>query len=159
MDTIREIIIQDFIARLAVITAANGYNTDIGATVLRAQKGVDPDELPVCDVWPQPEKSENKYGQSACTMSLKIEGVVKFLAENPSVVAEKILGDLKKCILSQYNATTSPPAGWNRSSYIDDIVYTGGGTDEYPDEGSVSVGAYINVDVTYTTKLDDPYSQ
>lgn len=159
MDTIRETIIKDILARLAVITVANGYNTGIGGKVLRARKTVDPEDLPLCDVWPQPEKAENAYGQSICTMAMKIEGLTKFLTENPSVVSERILGDLKKCILSQYDATTIPPTGWNRPAYIESIIYTGGGTDEYPDEGSVSVGAYITVDVTYMTKLDDPYTQ
>lgn len=166
MDTIREIIIKSFLTRMAVITTANGYNTNIGSEVLRAEKNIDPRDLPACDLWPGTEKGENRYGQTACTMQMKIEGIVKRpkignppALENASITSEKILGDLKKCILSRYNATTSPPTGWNRSAYIDDIVYTGGGTDEYPDEGMQTAGAYITVDVTYTTKIDDPYTQ
>lgn len=158
-DTIREVIIKDFLARGAVITTTNGYNTNIGANVFRARRTIDPDELPACDLWPQPENAENQYGVSACIMKLKIEGIVVFGLTNPSVISEQILGDLKKCFLSHYNTTTSPPTGWNRSAYIDGIVYTGGGLDEYPDEGQLTVGAYINLEVTYHTKIDDPYTQ
>ena len=158
-DTIREIIIKAFLTRLAVITTANGYNTSIGAKVMRAQKTVDPDDLPACDLWPGAEKAENQYGKIVCTMQIKIEGIALFGLANPSVVSEQILGDLKKCILSQYDTTTSPPIGWNHSTYIESIAYTGGGTDEYPDEKMMTVGAYITLDVTYTTKLDDPYTQ
>ncbi|MEN6375583.1 MAG: hypothetical protein ABFD75_12515 [Smithella sp.] len=166
MDTIRETIIQDFLSRLAVITTANGYNTNIGAKVLRAQKGVDPGDLPISDLWPGAEKGEDIYGQTDCKMQMKIEGIAKRTLvgsppalENASVIAEKILGDLKKCILAQYDTTTSPPTGWNRSAYIDSLVYTGGGTDEYPDESMQTAGAYITVDVTYHTKKGDPYTQ
>jgi hypothetical protein len=159
-DTIREIIIKDFIARLAVITTANGYNTGCGANVQRVRKLLDPDELPACVVWPGAEKAEAIYGELSCTMEIRVEGIAKFGSTNPSVIAEAILGDLKKCILSQYNALTSPHTGWSRSpDYIDSIDYTGGGTDEYPDDGMLSVGASATFAVTYTTKRDDPYSQ
>jgi hypothetical protein len=158
-DTIRETIIKDFLTRGAVITTANGYNTNIGANAFRARKTIDPDELPASVLWPGAEKAENQYGVSACTMQLKIEGIAVHGLTNPSVVSEQILGDLKKCFLSQYDTTTSPPTGWNRSAYIDGIVYAGGGLDEYPDEGQLTVGAYINLEVTYHTKLDDPYAQ
>lgn len=158
-DTIRETIIKDFLTRGAVITTANGYNTNIGANAFRARKTIDPDELPTCILWPGAEKAENQYGELACTMQLRIEGIALFGLTNPSVVSEQILGDLKKCFLSQYNATTSPPTGWHRSANIDGIVYTGGGLDEYPDEGQLTVGAYIRLEVTYHTKLDDPYTQ
>lgn len=161
MDTIRELIILDFMSRLADITVAHGYNTDCGKTnVLRVRKMVDPDELPAIVVWPLPEKAEVEYGALNCAMTIRVEGIARFGAVNPSVVAEQILGDLKKCILAPENLLTSPPAGWSRSpDYIDGIVYTGGGTDEYPEEGALSVGAFATFDVTYHTKLETPYEQ
>jgi hypothetical protein len=160
MDTIREIIIKNFIARAAGITVANGYNTDIGKTVLRARKKVDPDELPVTVIWPLPEKATAEYGQQNCTMTMRVEGIASFGAINPSVLAEKILGDLKKCFLAPENLLDSPPSGWSRSpDYIDGIVYTGGGTDDYPDDDKITIGAAVEFNVTYHTNLNDPYSQ
>lgn len=160
MNTIREIIILDYLARAAVITVANGYNTGIGANVIRARKKLDPDELPGTVVIPGPEKSEAKYGQNACKMIMRVEGIVDFGTSDPSVVSEQILGDLKKCFLDPANQLTSPVSGWSRSpDYIDSIVYTEGGTQEYPDEGQVTVGAFVTFEVGYTTKLNDPYSQ
>lgn len=158
-DTIRELVIKDFITRAAVITTANGYNYGIGANVLRARNKVDPHDLPAIDIFPGTEKAAGNYGLRSCSMVMHIEGVVKFSTTNPSVASEKILGDLKKCFLSQHDETVSPHTGWDRSAYIDDIIYTEGGSGEYPDEGGVSVGAFINLNVTYTEKLDDPYSQ
>jgi len=159
-DTIREIIIQDFIARAAVITTTNGYNTNFQAPALRARKTVDPDELPAIVIWPQPEKATQIYGQHSCVMSIRVEGIAHFGTANPSVVAEKILGDLKKCFLSSENLLSSPASGWSRSpDYIDSIVYTGGGTEDYPEDDKKTIGSSATFDVAYTTKLNDPCSQ
>ncbi len=159
-DTIRETIIKDFMARLAVITIANGHSTDIGANVLRAQKTVDPEDLPCCVVWPQAETAVPSYGENDCSMPIRIEGLVEFGSINPSVVSEQILGDLKKCIFQPSNNSSRTPSGWVRSpDYIDSLAYSGGGTDSYPDEGQKTVGASILVEVRYTERIGDPYSQ
>jgi hypothetical protein len=159
-DTIREFIIKDFIARLAVITIANDYATDIGTHVIRARKKLDPAELSAVVIWPGTETPVYTYGKRSCTMKMKVEGIVEFGEEDPSVIAEKILGDLKKCFLAPENLLTSPHSGWSRSpDYIDSIIYTGGGTEDYPDDGQISVGAFATFDVTYTENINDPCSQ
>lgn len=166
-DTIREIVIKDFIARLGVISIANGYNTDIGKTVLRARKKIDPTECPCSDVFPGTEKPEKLYSKRQCTMIMHIEGIVELqetgspaALENASVVSEMILGDLKKCILAPENELTSPVSGWSRSpDYISGINYTGGGANEYPDEGEKMAGAFADFEVVYFEKLNDPYAQ
>lgn len=150
-DTIRECIIQDVIARLAGITVANGYSTGIGANVLRAKKVIDEDDIPSCNVWPRPETAQKRYGQDVCVMPILIEGIMEFGAENPSVISERILGDLKKAI--------GDPA-WSRSpDYIDSIAYVSGGTENYPDEEDITVGATALFNVAYNTVAGDPYIQ
>jgi len=150
-DTIRELIIQDIIARLGVITVANGYNTGIGVNVQRAKKAIDEDDVPVCNVWPRPETSEKRYGQELCTMPVLIEGVMEFGSENPSVVSERILGDLKKAM---------GDLAWLQSlDYIDSIAYVSGGSESYPDEEDVTVGAMAVFNISYMTAIGDPYSR
>ena len=153
MNTIRELIIQAILTRAEDISAVASpllYSTEIGSSpAFRARPKVDPDDLPCVDVWPQPEEALNKNGMVLHKMPVKIEGVAHFGAEEPSVVSERILGDLIRCF-------TSPT--WTRV-YMDSIVYTGGGTESYPEEGSVSVGAFASFMVTYWTKIGDPYSQ
>lgn len=150
-ETIREIVIQDLVARAAEITQDNGYATDIGANVFRARKSLDPSDLPAVVIFPGIEEAVHQYGGLSCTMPVRIEGVMLYESENPSVVSEKILGDLKMCFLGD---------DWSRSpDYIDKIVYTRGGTDDYPEEGQVSVGAMIQIDVGYASRLDDPTQQ
>lgn len=165
MDTIRELIIKELIARAAVMqitSPSTGYYTDIGATVFRARPKVDPDDLPCCIVWPQAEEAENKYGKSFHKMPIKVEGLAHFGAEEPSVVSERILGDLIKCFIDQAwdrrRLVVSPASPVTYlDPYAESIVYTGGGTDSYPEEGSVSVGAFATFMVTYWTAIGNPF--
>ena len=164
-DTIRELIIQEFIARAAVIRTAGSpplYATDIGATVLRARPKVAPAELPCTVIWPQPEEAENAHGMVQHWMPIRVEGLALFEAENPSLVAERILGDLVKCFTSPAWDRRRPVAGSPviyLSPYAESIIYQGGGTDEYPEDGAVSVASSAHFRITYWTVAGDPCSQ
>jgi len=166
MNTIREEIILEIIARAAVIRTAGSpqpYATDIGETVLRARPKVDPDDLPCTVVWPQAEMAENVHGKSRHKMPVKVEGLAAFGAEDPSVVSERILGDLIKCFTSPAWDRRRLVAGSSPATYLDpyieSIVYQGGGTDSSPEDGSVSVGNQAIFLVTYYTAIGDPYTQ
>lgn len=163
-DTIREQIISNGIMTvLAGTTVANGYNTDIGKNVLRAiQPGVD--DLPVCVAWPGDEEVEQVFGKNKCVMPVRVEGIVKraeygysgmaYLGEtNPSVAAEKILGDLIKCLTDPATIASTT------NSLGDSVKYTGGGPGEYPEPGSELAGAYVNIEISYKTLTGNPYAQ
>ena len=165
MDTIRELIILELLARAAVIRTTGSpqaYATDIGATVLRARLKVDPDDLPCVVVWPKPETAENAYGKSRHKMTVQVDGVAAFGAEDPSVVAERILGDLIKCFTSPDWDRRRLVAGSSPESYLapyaESIVYQGGGG-ESPEDGSISVGVPATFLITYDTAIGDPYTQ
>jgi len=167
MNTIRELIILELLARAAVIRTTGSpqaYATDIGETVLRARLKVDPDELPCTVVWPQPETAENSNGMVRHRMPVRIEGISLFAAESPSIVSERILGDLIKCFTSpawdrrRIVASPASPVTYLQP-YAESIIYQGGGTDTYPDDGSVAVGASATFLVSYWTAIGDPYSQ
>lgn len=153
MNTVRELIILDLLSRAAVVRTAGSpqpYATNCGETVFRARLKVDPDDLPCIVVHPKNEEAENMHGQSRRRMNLQVDGVAKFGTSDPSVIGERILGDLVKCF-------TSP--SWARSpDYIESIVYIGGGY-ETPEDGSLSVGAQATFILTYWTAIGDPYSQ
>ena len=167
MNSIRELIIQEIIARAAAIVTTGSpqaYATGIGATIFRARPKVDPDDLPCLVVWPQVETAENKNGQSLHRMPVKIEGLAAFASSEPSVISECILGDLIKCFTSpawdrrRLVASPASPATY-LDPYPESIVYQGGGTDSYPEDGSTTVGAAATFLVTYWTAIGDPYSQ
>ena len=163
-DTIREKIIQQIVTRLAVITTTNGYNINLGAKVERVRRSLDPSDLPACVVFPQPETAEPLHGFMTVTMPIRIEGIAEFGATNPSVIAEQILGDLIKAMTSptwdRRIVVTSPASPVTYlDPYDDAILYKGGGTDQYPNDEDLTVGASALFDVTYTVKIGNPYEQ
>lgn len=175
-DTIREKIIKEFIARAAVIRTTGSpqlYATDIGARVLRARPKVDPDELPCTVVWPQAEEAKNADGLRLCRMPIRVEGLHFFgkeavarvyasVVEDPSTVSERLLGDLLRCFVAptwDRRRTIAGSPVTILAPYAESIVYQGGGADEYPEDGSVTVGASARFLVTYWTKIGDPCSQ
>lgn len=231
-NTIREQIILAIIARVAEIRTANGYNTDCGANALRVKKLVDPDDLPIVTVWPQPEERTKEYGKFVCNMPIKIECIKAYGSTNPSIVAESMLGDIIENILGVewtlpfttgateievgdtvvgatsaatayvvdvdvdtgtwgggdaagdlllrrkvgtfqaenlkvsgevVAATTGVITGTSAianatNSLADSIDYMEGGTEEYPDDKNISVGASATFSVKYSTNIGDPYN-
>lgn len=166
-DTIRELIIQEFATRGALIrntASPPAYVTDIGDNVFRARQRIDPAELPCIVIWPMPEEAENAHGMVRHRMRFRIDGIMAFGSASPSVVGERVHGDLIKCFTSptwdrrRIAASPESPVTYN-PPYAESIVYEGGGIEEYPEEGSISVGVQVRLLVTYWTKIGDPYSQ
>ncbi len=154
MDTVRENIILEFIARAAVMRTTGPYATDIGATVLRARPNIDPGQLPCAIVWPQAETADNIHGKSRHRMTVRVEGIAAFGSTDPSIVSERILGDLIRCFASpEWDRRRPEP---DRNPYADSIVYQGGGVEATPDEGARSVGAQATFMVVYDTVIGDP---
>ncbi|MCK9362133.1 MAG: hypothetical protein M0P74_00800 [Syntrophales bacterium] len=177
METIRELIIREIVTRLGAIrivaSPESRYYTDCGAQVFRARLRIDPDEVPCIDVWPLPEETEQIHGQDKNVMTIHVEGfhffgmeaVNRGLAtteEDASVVAERILGDLKFCLTDPAWDRRRPGAGSPiiySPPLAEAIRYKGGGTEEYPEEGTSSVPAVAKFEVTYYTEIGDPYKQ
>ena len=147
--TIREQIISAFETAMAVITTVNGYTSNAGLNVIRCRKSLDPEELPCMVIWPGMESSEKRdYGSQYCSMRMGIEAHALFGDENPSVVSERMLGDLIQAVFSQ-----------TISYLIDEILYETGGTESYPDAGETAIGVKITLSVKYNYLIGNPYSQ
>jgi len=163
-NTIREEIILELIERAAVILTTGSpqaYSTDCGETVLRARPKVDPEELPCVVIWPRDEAAENQYGKSKHKMVIQVDGVAEFGTSDPSVISERILGDLIKCFTDQnwdrrrLVASPASPVTY-LDPYAESIVYEGGGT-EAPEDNSVTVAATARFSITYWTAIGNPY--
>jgi hypothetical protein len=161
-ETIREKIIKQFMTRMATIQKVNGYNTDIGTNPERVRRH--PDHIPASVLYPQPEPNEPDYGTNNLTMLIRIEGIVEYENENPSVISEQILGDLIKAFTDPLwdrrvlIASPASPATYD-NPYDNGITYKSGGTDEYPNEEDKTVGAMVIIEVKYATKIGNPYEQ
>ena len=95
-DSIREQIIQRFLALAAGILTASGFETNIGASVFRAAGELDLAALPAINIIPQGEEAIQQYGRDHLTMRLQAEAFVAHGDLNPSVVSEQLLAVLRR---------------------------------------------------------------
>jgi hypothetical protein len=100
-DTIREQIILAIENKLAEIRKDKGYKTDCGKKVFRTVKELDPDELDAVVIWPRKEEIIKEYGVDRLTMPVDIQALSIFGNTNPSIVSEKLLGDLIENIVGR----------------------------------------------------------
>jgi hypothetical protein len=148
-NTIRESIIAAYVTRLGLIKVASGYNTDVGLSVFRAVTHVAVEDLPACVLHPKPESATEEYNHNVCTMPIRVELMVVYGASNPSVIQEKLLGDVKKCMLNSATPVT----------YVEEISYTGGGPSSSATEEDTTTGIYAEFNIKYHENIGDPYSQ
>jgi len=149
-DTIREQIISSFFDRLSVITTANGYNYNTGNNTYRAIRDINRSNVPAIVLWPQEEEVTQIPGYNNCVMNMKVEAINTFGSVNPSVVQEKMLGDIIKCFTD-----TSVVI----SSLIEEVFYIGGGPIAFPGAEDTAVGIVANFEINYMYDLGDPYTQ
>jgi len=98
-DSIREQIISAVMTRLEIILTTKGFNTNIGATVERAKKNLDPSDLPACVVWPKMETVVRDYGRGLYAMSMQIEALALHGSTDPSELVEQMLADLIEAMI------------------------------------------------------------
>ena len=101
MDTIREKINKQIVSILSTIIPANGYNTSIGSTVIRGRTDATISELPCTLVFPGTESVEKIYSGNRVTMQLSLASLLQYKTHNPSIEAEKALGDIIAALTSQ----------------------------------------------------------
>ncbi len=151
-DSIREQIISAIMDHLATWTTSNGYNHNCGVNVYRARHFWEISESPAASLWPQVESNSPKYGNNYNTMPIKIEALTQYdVTENPSVIIEELLADMKKLMGQQRSATVD--------SMADGVGYIEGGPEEYPDSSVSIVGCSATFHVAYFENKNDPYSQ
>jgi len=144
-ETKRELIIQACMAAAAIITTANGYNTDIGLNTFRAIPKIDPSRLPACIVYPLSETAERiGGGEYLCTIPLRVEAVALTGTINPSILAEQMLGDMRQAFL-----------GTSITPLIEEIHYASGGTNNYTHKDTVAVT--VSFTIKYFAKINHPY--
>ena len=157
-DTIREQIIAGFMTRLADMTVENGYAVGAGANVFRAYKHLDPGDAPASILWPGMEEAAKNYGQHECTMQIKVEAIADIGADNPSVVQERILGDLKQCLFAtDLNFTDEFYIDDEVAVHIDGLVYTSGGPAEFPASEDTLAAVFIEFNIKYNEQVGEPY--
>lgn len=140
-DTIRELILQDL---ASLLTSRHG-----ASNVYRGRTQFDYADLPCVTILPALETAERAYGEQQCTMPVTIHAVQVVGDNEPGVLAETILGNLINDIIG----------GRSSISRIEDIRYTGGGVETWPEQDEQAITVQIDVEIQYSTNIGDPYSQ
>lgn len=88
-------------ARLAQITIANGYQTDIGLRVYDGRRNLDESHMPcVVMVEDDDDPATMQAPNSKTAMPWLIEGHAACDPDNPNAAGRKIVADLKKAVFS-----------------------------------------------------------
>ena len=132
--------------KLGIIRAANGFNTDIGETVLRARTNKPETELPCCIIWPQGEKPGGTYGSGNIAWTVKIEGQVEYGSADIITLGAQMKADIIEAMAGY--AFTRPFNSGGTSEIIvgDTIVGATSTTTGYVMGVSLSSGSWAGGD-------------
>lgn len=139
----------DLSARLATITVANGYETNIGERSYRGRTHIDEDSAVSCSVLIE---GEDKTGKSTGLNNIQVfqdyvlGGYAKCDPNNPNDMAHAILRDLKKAIFKD---------GSRLGDRVRSIEYKGRNIGPRAD-GRPIVFAIIYVTVEFAEDLTNP---
>lgn len=151
-DSIRERIIQEIDAVLADLLIASGFNCNCGANKERGRKSWEESDLPCLSLFPGVESAQRSaYSGDTMVMPIKIDLLDNYSASNPSTIGERMLADVREIMR---RARPVLLAG-----LVEDIQYKGGGIEDYPEQKTKTIGVTASFDITYSTKLGDPYNQ
>lgn len=149
-NTIREQIIQAYLARLNAWTTADGYNFECAGTIKRAESP-NSDALPAVVLWPGEEYPVARYNETESSMVLKFEAMAPAGSnENKSVIQEMLIGDLIMIL-------TNPNVVITALSEDATITKISPASSQAPEE--TLTAAVAELTVKYTTTTGDPYSQ
>jgi hypothetical protein len=140
-DSIRELIIQSIVSRLADIRTSKGYQTEAGKYVFRGIKRLDEAYLPACAVWAGEEIAETIYDSLSIEMPIRVELLSFFADENPSVIGERLLADVIECLLSSKRIIAFE-SGVSSVSVGNTIIGATSGDTGYVEAVSISSGSW-----------------
>lgn len=140
-DTIRELILQDVAGLLESLYGAS--------SVHRGRTQFEYADLPCVTILPEAETAERVYGEQQLTMPVAIHAVQVVGNKEVGTLAEDTLGELISSVIGSRLSL----------SRIDDIYYTEGGVETWPEQEEQALSVQISIEVKYSTKIGDPYNQ
>jgi hypothetical protein len=147
-DTRRQEIVDAIIARMQLISTANGYATNAGARVEDWPRRFDDSECPalgVCDVSEDSDKGDRESEIETRTLTVQVR---IFVATNtPARTLRQIIGDVQKAVgVDQYWGELSTGTWPRRAGMI------------VPSEAMELAGAAVEFDVVYDTSTFNPFA-
>lgn len=142
MSTIREQIITAIESKLEECLVSKGYAVNSGSKVFRGLRPADPDNLPAISFFPGIETIVREYRKYALSMQLRVEGIALFGSSNPSVISEKILGDLIELITGKKWVVPYTSGGTYRIKPGDTVEGASSSATGYVESVSLSSGSW-----------------
>jgi len=135
--------------RIATITIANGYNTDIGLKVMRGRKRLDEKSLPCAVIVERDDKIlDSRPSQVKISQPFIVEGHTACDADNPNDAGHKIIADIKKAIFAT-------KLKYGTDGQVITVNYTGKSIAPREDGMSV-VAAAVEITVEFVEILANP---
>lgn len=140
--------------RLAAVSVANGYETDLGATVYMGRVGrqIDKTMVPCCTV----VEGDDEVDRARVSTQYQLQQTYILLAfvpcdpDEPNTAAHKALRDMKRAI---FLTNGRPDTRWGGT--VKDVAYLG--RDMAPrDDGEAFVLAIMEIAVTYVEDISSP---
>lgn len=152
--TIKNRIIVAAIARLEIIREKYGYNFDGGEYVLRAIRKRDSKKKAAITVWPDMDEVSPHYGADFLEFPLIVEGESAFsTTENPSEIAEAIMGDLIEALTGVLYALPFTSGGLSTPKGGDAVTGNTGGATAIIESVTVATGTFAGGNATGTFYL------
>jgi len=152
-DSIREQILTAIATRAALITVANGYNTDLGLSISRHVRRVDEPDLPAMLVKDGDESGETShYGIIITVMEVSLIGGINAQDDGEqSTLMSGMFADFMLNILSEDT---------DLGGLVDSITFARN-EPKYPVSGQLKaiIEAETVFNVTYQISNNDPYTQ
>lgn len=139
------------VGRLANISAANGYETEIGTNIMRGRRKLPADDEPPCIQFVEGgddfEDSPSRANPTIMvTQVYVIDAYDACDANNPNVRAHAMIRDIKKAIFGD---------GRNLGGAVREVRYLGKDIGPRPD-GAGFVQARVSINVTFVEDLSNP---
>lgn len=143
--------------RLAGITKANGYETDIGLRVFRGRRKIDDQQVPCAVLLEGEDKPGGTQGASSqqITQSYVLGGYAECDPDHPNDRAHEILADIKKAIFGLADgATRAERAGaqFSLGGRVKSVTYRGRDIGPRAD-GVPIVFAIVYIDIVFVEQL------
>lgn len=133
--------------RVSTITIANGYNTDIGAKVLRGRRRIDNSDLPCVSIIEGEDNAQSQTLRSAnITQTYYLEAQDECDPDHPNDKAHLLLKDLKRAVFGPDSTLMKT---------VKNVKY-GGRAIAPREDGTTIVVASIQIEVMFVEDLTNP---
>lgn len=141
-------------ARVATISEANGFETDIGLLTMRGRRRIDQQQLPCAVIIERPdEPGDQKQGKVKIVQKYIVEGHAACDAANPNDMAHRIISDIKRAVFKGQLTIDGRLAANGHKAF--ELLYVGRNIAPRED-GQAVVSAAVELSITYVEELSNP---